>query len=236
MPAPHARGAQPGGREHPGGPACAHTPGCALPWHQARMLACRPGPRSPPLAGLAAYYQGTATDIDGKPVAQRDAEAAEALPSSPPPPGGAPPTCVTASPAACDAGQDGAHHGLGPVWFLLAWALATLSLQLWCAQLALLVRAHAWPAAVLADTRCAAPTAWPPARPLLFSTSSPAAHPQRPPPAADPLLAGALWSTNLPASTCPPGSCHGCHRWRCSCWCSGVVLGGGRATKEGALT
>ncbi len=135
------------------------------------MLACRPGPRSPPLAGLAAYYQGTATDVDGKPVAQRDAEAAAAVPSSPPPPGGAPPTCVTASPAACDAGQDGAHHGLGPVWFLLAWALATLSLQLWCAQLALLVRAHAWPATLLPATHRAAPTA--PLGRLLARCSSP---------------------------------------------------------------
>lgn len=70
------------------------------------------------------------------PLAQKDAEAAAQLPPSPPPPAApdgtpAPGTCVAASPAACDANQKDQHHGLQPVWFLLAWAVATLSFQLW---------------------------------------------------------------------------------------------------------
>ncbi|KAL4419847.1 hypothetical protein ABPG75_006945 [Micractinium tetrahymenae] len=82
--------------------------------------------------GLAAYYQGTGIDIADVPLAQKDAEAAAQQQPSPPPPPGSAPACVAASPAACDANHEDQHHGLGPVWFLLAWALATLSFQFWC--------------------------------------------------------------------------------------------------------
>lgn len=142
------------------------------------MLVCstaaEPALRSPcsHFAGLAAYYQATAIDIGGLPLATTLALASKPPPPRPPPPppppAPSPPSAAplsaarllaqtiettnaaaaTASPSpalapmpapapapplsACDEANQDQHHGLGPIYFLAAWAAVTLSFQLFC--------------------------------------------------------------------------------------------------------